>query len=116
MSYRRKTISKPSVAVRARVWRRLDWVLVANLALLCAVLTLFVGYLMMNNRAATKGFAIRTAEKHIAELRDRGRKLDLEMVSVQAMENIDAHVSGLGFVPVSQVDYLTTGPAAVAVK
>ncbi|MEA3249885.1 MAG: hypothetical protein U9Q03_06075 [Patescibacteria group bacterium] len=116
MPYRRKTNRKTKVAVRARVWRRLDWVMVANIALAALILSLFVGYLMMNNRAATKGFAIRLAEKHIAELRDQGRKLDLEMVSVQAMENIDSHVSGLGFVPVSRVDYLTTGPAAVAVK
>jgi hypothetical protein len=71
---------------------------------------------MMNNKAATKGFAIRSAEGRIAELRDEGRKLDLEMVSVQTMENIDTHVSGLGFVPVSQVDYITTGPSVVAVK
>ena len=116
MPYRRKTNRKTNVAARARVWRRIDWVFVANLCLIAATLVLFVGYLMMNNRAATKGFAIRNAERQIAELREDGRKLDLEMVSAQAMENVDTHVSGLGFVPVSHVDYISTAPAMVAVK
>ncbi len=116
MTYRNRTNRTSTTAVRARVWRRIDWILVANVALICATAALFVGYLAMNNRTATKGFSIRNAEQRIAELRDEGRKLDLQMVSVQAMENVDAHVSELGFVPVSQVDYLTAGPSMVAVK
>ena len=91
-------------------------VVAANVTLAAMVLCLFAGYLAMNNRTATKGFAIKEAEERLTELREQGHKLDLEMVSVQAMENIDAHVSGLGFVPVSRVDYISGGPAVVAVK
>jgi hypothetical protein len=116
MSHSSGKTSGRGPAVTARLWSRIDWVLVANVMLILSAIALFVGYLAMNNAAATKGFAIRTAEREIAELRDLGRKLDLEMVSVQAMENVDTHVSGLGFVPVNDVEYISSGPAVVAVK
>lgn len=87
-----------------------------NVLLALAVIAAFVGYLVVNNQATAKGFAIRTLEKRIAELEDRSQALSLEVVSGQSMEAIDSRIKGLGLVPVASVHYVNAAGGAVAVK
>ncbi|HTM68676.1 MAG TPA: hypothetical protein VL426_05230 [Candidatus Binatia bacterium] len=89
---------------------------VLNSLLLAGIIAAFVGYLVVNDRAAQKGFAVRALEKRIAELEDRQQKLDLQVVAEQSMDAIDAKIQGLGLVPVAAVDYVVGGSGAVAVK
>ncbi|MEY4744920.1 MAG: hypothetical protein RL272_865 [Candidatus Parcubacteria bacterium] len=89
---------------------------VLNTLLLAGVVAFFAGYLVLNNQAASKGFALRTLEKRIAELEERRQKLDLEVVADQSMDSLDAKIQGLGFVPVAAVDYVSGGSGAVAIK
>lgn len=95
------------------VWRDIR---VLNALLALGVLALFAGYLAMNNRAAEKGFAIRTMEKRILELQDERQKLDLSVVTDQSMDALDGKIQGLGMVPVTNVDYVNGGSGAVAVR
>ena len=87
-----------------------------NVLLALAVISAFVGYLVVNNQATAKGFAIRTLEKRIVELGDRNQALSLQVVSEQSMETIDTRIKGLGLVPVASVQYVTAAGGAVAVK
>lgn len=87
-----------------------------NIFLSTLVVGLFVGYLAINNQAAANGFTVRSLEKKIAELRDQGNRLDLQIVAWQAMNNVERQVVELGFVPVEQLDYISATPATVAIK
>ncbi|MDD5251913.1 MAG: hypothetical protein PHT12_04755 [Patescibacteria group bacterium] len=100
------------------VWRlaRLnDWRTI-NILLIILTALLFVGYIAVNNSAAEDGFKVRALEKRMAELQNQKRQLDMDMLNRQAMETVEARAQELGFVPVSQVDYLTTGQGAVAMR
>jgi hypothetical protein len=87
-----------------------------NVLLALAVISAFVGYLVVNNQATAKGFAIRSLEKRIAQLEDRYQSLSIDVVSGQSMETIDSRIKGLGLVPVASVQYVTAAGGAVAVK
>jgi len=100
---------------RQRAWRLWD-IRSLNILILVVTVSLFVGYLAMNNQAAANGFAIKAIEKRIAELEERRRQLDLEVLDRQSMSNVEAQVKGLGFVPVNNIDYLTAVGGAVAFK
>lgn len=90
--------------------------LVVNVMLAAAVGALFIGYLALNNVAAARGFEIRATENRISDLEDQRSRLDLQVVELQAMDAIESQVGALGLVPVTRVDYMGIGPAAVAVK
>ncbi len=87
-----------------------------NVLLMAAILALLVGYLGLNNRAATDSFRIRTLERRLTELEDQGRRLELERLSRQSMDSVKRQVEGLGFVPVGGVEYLSAMGGVVAVK
>ncbi len=89
---------------------------VLNVMLVAATASLFLGYLVLNNASATKGFTVRTMQRKISELQDRGQKLDLQVVSNQSMDAIQAQARNLGFVPVANVDYVDAAGGVVAVK
>lgn len=89
---------------------------VLNALLIAGIAAFFVGYLIINNQASSKGFAVRTLEKRIAELEEQRQKLDLEVVADQSMDSLDAKIKGLGLVPVAAVDYVSGGSGTVAVK
>lgn len=102
--------------VGRRPLRHLWDVRLLNVLLMAAILSLLVGYLGLNNRAATNGFRIRTLERRLSELEDQGRRLELDQLSRQSMDSVKQQVEGLGFVPVGGVEYLTATGGAVAVK
>src|SRR5512135_2241382 len=61
---------------------------VLNALLIAGIAAFFVGYLVLNNQAASKGFAARTLEKRIADLEEQRQKLDLDVVAVQSMDSL----------------------------
>lgn len=91
-------------------------IIMLNLLLAAAAVSLLAGYIAMNNRAAEKAFAIRAEEVRIVELKEKRQQLDLAVVSAQSMGSIDAGVTTLGLVPVSSVEYVEASSGAVAVK
>jgi len=115
MSYQ-GTKARRKKATRGRFWGSGRKVFALNLALLCLVGGLLAGYLVMNNQSAASGFAVRDLEKQISTLRDEADDLDLQIVAMQAMNNVEQQIGGLGFVPIEQLDYISGAPAIVAVK
>lgn len=89
---------------------------VINVLLVVGAVAAFVGYLVLNTQASTKGFTIRSLEKRISALEEDGQRLGIEAVARQTMESIDGRIQGLGFVPVAGVEYVTATGGTVAVK
>jgi hypothetical protein len=87
-----------------------------NVAFAALGIALFVGYLLMNNAASTKGFAIREAERAITALEDEQKRLDMDTVTAQSLRKVEEGVASLGMVQVRDVDYLSSAPPSVAVK
>ena len=87
-----------------------------NGLLLFGVFMFFIAYIFFNNAASTKGFFIRSLEKKIITLENQQQKLSLEVVAGQSMDTVETKISGLGFVPVSRIDYVNAGGGAVAVR
>ncbi len=97
--------------------RRLVWDLrVLNILLIAGTVLLFVGYLAMNNQAAANGFTIRTLERRVSDLEEQRKKLDMDLLGRQSMQNVEDQVRGLGFVPVQSVDYLQAAAGPVAIR
>jgi len=115
MTYRDRKRRNNQTA-RARLWQSLRGVFALNILLSSVAVGLFMGYLVLNNQAAASGFAVRDLEKQIAELRDEADRLDLQVVTMQAMSSVERQVGELGFVPVDNLDYISSAPAIVAVK
>lgn len=109
----RKSRSKKRTASRFGVLQILD-VRALNILVIVAVSLMFIGYLAVNTRAATKGFTIRSLERKIAELEERNKSLSLDALTGQSMESIEGQVAELGFVPVGQVEYLSGAVPVVA--
>ncbi len=96
---------------------RLVWDLrLINLLLIVGTSLLFVGYLAMNNQAAANGFTIRSLERRVGDLEEQRKKLDMDLLGRQSMQNVEDQVKGLGFVPVQAVDYLQAVDGVVAVR
>ncbi len=89
---------------------------VVNVFLMIATLAAFVGYLALNNQNSAKNFIIRAMEKRIADLGQKRQQLDLQVVAGQSMDTLDGKIQGLGFVPVSGIDYVTAPGGYVALK
>lgn len=102
-------------ARRAGVLRALDTRAI-NLLLIVAAVAMFVSYLALNNRASTKGFQIRALESKIGALETEKQKLDIAVVAAHSMDTIEGGIKGLGFVPVSRMDFVTIPGGAVAVR
>lgn len=100
---------------RRGIWRWWD-LRTLNVLLVALITTMFMGFLALNNQAAANGFTIKAIEKRIADLEEQRRKLDLEVLGRQSMNNVESQVRNLGFVPVSGIDYLTAAGGAVAFK
>ncbi len=115
MNYNKQQ-KKSRQAIKRRLWQSLGGIFVLNVFVSVLVIGLFGGYLVLNNRAAASGFAVRDLEKQISNLRDAGDRLDLEVVAMQTMNSVERQVGELGFVPIDNLDYISSAPAVVAVK
>ena len=94
---------------------RLSRLAVANVMILASVVVLLVGYLVLCTAAADKGFQVRELDKRVADLNARQERQNLEVLGMQAMDNIDKKIGGLGMVPVQDIQYLNVG-GTVAVR
>jgi len=87
-----------------------------NIGVIVLVISLFVGYLALNNQSSTYGFRLGVIERRIADLQEQRKRLDLEILGRQTMGNIESQVRELGFVPVAKVEYLNGAAGAVALN
>lgn len=116
MSYGKLGTQGMSAPSEARTFARLRAISVANAVLLAGIIALAIAYLVMNNKSATKGFVIRSIEQQISTLQDEKKKLDLQTLTSESMDSIKTQVSGLGFVPVTKVEFVSGAAGSVAVR
>lgn len=109
------TSQRPDVRQDEASFGRAD-VRIANALMLLGIIAMALGYLVMINTSATKGFQIRSIEQKIAGLEDERKRLDLQALASQSMGSIESQVGGLGMVPVSNVEYLSGAAGSVAVR
>jgi cell division protein FtsL len=114
MSY--STVKKNKRTPVSRTNKSTNLILVLNVVAIVMSVSLFTGYLVVNNSSTAGGFEVRNLERQIAELQDQSDRLDLELVSMQAMSNIEKQINELGFVPITGLEYISGAPAVVAVK
>ena len=72
-------------------------------------------YLAINNRVAGKGYQLRAVERQLQTLQNAQNKVGQAAIEGQSMDAVSAQATTLGFVPVNQVEYVSTG-GAVAVR
>ena len=95
---------------------RLSDMRVLNVLLIVATVAAFIGYLALNNKTSSKSFMIRSLDRHISDLEQKRQQLDLQVVSGQSMDTLDGKIKGLGFVPVTGIDYVAAPGGYVALK
>ncbi len=71
-------------------------------------------YIYQVNKVSTKGFELRTLEKRVERLNEVVTDLENKSIQIQAVSTLGDRVAKLGYVPITQVEYL--GTKGVAVK
>lgn len=111
-----KAVIAPPVAPRARVavFPHLGHFLPHILAIMVA--TLGVAYLIQLNIVAAKGFSLRASESQLSDLKEKHKKLQIELAQKESLAGMAEEIATLGMVPVHQVEYLVAPGGAVAVR
>ncbi len=106
----------PPVAARARtaVFPHIGRFLPYMMAALVAALG--VAYLIQLNLVAAQGFALRSAEARLDELKERNKKLQVELAQKESLAGMAEEIAALGMVPVHQVEYLVAPGGEVALR
>lgn len=81
-----------------------------------AVLTSGFFYLTQTNLTATKGYQIKVLEKELQQLTEDNRRLNLDYVSLQSMDNVRKEAENLKLIPTTEIESLTLGESAVALR
>jgi len=85
---------------------------------LMTLATLILGffYLTQTNLTATKGYQIKSLEKELAQLQEDNKKLNLDYVSLQSIDNVRKEAEKLKLVPTTEIESLTLGDSIVALR
>lgn len=73
-----------------------------------------IGYLLVANNTAIKGFAVKELENRIADLEEQNTDLELEAIKLQSINVVEEKVSKLDMVKVAKTDYVSPTGSAVA--
>jgi len=87
----------------------------AGIALLsCAAILLSGGYLAQISATASKGYAIRSLQNEIDDLKSEKERLEFEVAKDRSMAVVEDKVAAMGMVPVSEIEYLDVQEPVVA--
>lgn len=111
-----KAVIAPPAAshARAAVFPRLGRFVPYALAALVAALG--VAYLIQLNVVAAQGFALRAAEARLGDLKERHKKLQVELAHKESLTGMAEEIAALGMVPVHQVEYVVAPGGEVALR
>lgn len=71
-------------------------------------------YLYQVNRAASKGFTLRTLERQLDQLQTTVADLENTAAHMQSLASVEARVAGRGYVPVDRMEFVDV-PAGYAI-
>jgi len=80
------------------------------------IITCSIFYLWQINGMATKGYQIKDLEDKVSELRQKNKKLELNITELRSTERITKGVETLKMVNVARVEYLKTDGSTVAMN
>lgn len=66
-------------------------------------------YLLLVNSLSTKGYEIKKLEKHVVELKEANKRLELESAALQSVQQIEEAVKVLNLVPGKGIKYPSEG-------
>ncbi|MEK7072883.1 MAG: hypothetical protein AAB974_00380 [Patescibacteria group bacterium] len=75
-----------------------------------------VAYLIQLNVVAAQGFAVRASDARLADLKERNKKLQIELAQKESLAGMAEEIATLGMVPVHQVEYLVAPGGEVALR
>ncbi len=87
-----------------------------NIVIFCMILLTGFAYIAEINSVTAKGYQIRELEEQISELTVHNERMELEVATLQSMQNVNERIRMLGMVPSGGVDYLVPGRPAIAVN
>lgn len=82
---------------------------------LLTVLILSVVYLIHINTLATRGYAMKELDQHIADLKKQNERLQLDIIESQSMGTLQKKIDEMKLVRADHIDYIEPGVASVAV-
>jgi hypothetical protein len=89
-----------------------------NSLVILLFVNLLVGffYLTQTNLTATAGFEIKNWEKEVAKLQEENKKLNLDYIRLQSMDQIVTNAKGLNLVPADNVETLVVVDNTIAMN
>lgn len=79
-----------------------------------AVLVFAGGYLAQISTTSSKGFAIRSLQNEIDDLKTEQERLEFQVAKERSMVAVEEKVVSMGMVPVSDIEYMTKTDPLVA--
>ena len=73
-------------------------------------------YLSQVNSLATKGYKIKDLEEKVSELRDKNKKLELDITQLRSTDRINNSIQQLKMVAVARIEYLKPDGTSVALN
>lgn len=87
-----------------------------RLVLLGAVLFFGVGYLVLSNHVATKGFLMKDLQSQIDTLSQTNDALEVQVMDLQSLSNLQAASSELELVSISKMEYVSDTEPTFALR
>lgn len=109
MRNRRKNRNTKTPRVRRRTRHFSVWMSVSVLSF--AVIIFAGGYLAQISATSSKGFAIRTLQNEIDDLKSEMEVLEFEVAKEMSMVAVEEKVLSMGMIPVSEIDYMASSDA-----
>lgn len=103
MMCRVKTSQHEQVSAEKKSGLRSHWLSIAGCAL---VAVLGAGHLYSMNRIAVQGYAIRSAEKQLAELKQENSQLRIEEAELRSLQRIEEAGQRMSMFESEQVSYI----------
>lgn len=87
-----------------------------NVVLLAVVVAMGAWYLAQVNLTMSRGYELRDAESHMAELKTTARLNQIKLTEMEAVGNLTSQATALGMVPVGGVEYISKSNSGVALR
>ncbi len=83
---------------------------------LLTVLILSVVYLVHVNALATRGYAMKELDSHIADLKKENERLQMDIIEAQSMSTLQKKIDEMKLVRADRIDYLEPGASVALVR
>lgn len=80
----------------------------------CLIITFGIGYLLVANNTAIKGFKVKELENKVSDLKQQNMKLELETIKLQSVGEIEKKIGQLSMVKIAKTEYLSGTGSSVA--